>query len=139
LKKSAVRDFDKNRINVDGFYHSSHQRPGSINTKGGCFLDEDPRLFDHSFFGMTPGEVMTMDPLQRKLLEVAYEAFESAGEPWDKFSGSDTGVFVGNFNSDHSIMQMYDVDFPLGYASTGGSVSSLSNRINHLLNLRGPR
>lgn len=80
-----------------------------------------------------------MDPLQRKILEVSYEAFENAGDPWDKFSGSSTGVFIGNFNSDHSISQMYDIDFPLPYASTGGGASSISNRVNHLLNLRGPR
>jgi acyl transferase domain-containing protein len=84
-------------------------------------------------------QVMSMDPSQRKMLEVSYEAFESAGEPWETFSGSKTGVFVGSMNSDHSIMQAYDMDFTLPHASTGGSTSILSNRINHVFNLRGPR
>jgi acyl transferase domain-containing protein len=138
-KRTGRRDFDPSKINLPGFYHPDHQRPGSINTNGGYLLDEDPRLFDHAFFGMNTSEVMTMDPQQRKLLEVAYEAFETAGEPWDKFSGSNTGVFIGNFNIDHHIVQMHDIDFPLPYSSTGGSSSILSNRINYLLNLRGPR
>jgi acyl transferase domain-containing protein len=80
-----------------------------------------------------------MDPNQRKMLEVSYEAFENAGEPWEKFSGSKTGVIVGNMNTDHGIMQMYDSDFTLAHASIGGSTSILSNRVNHVFNLKGPR
>lgn len=48
--------------------------------KGAFLSEEDARLFDHSFFGMTGLEVETMDPSQRKLLEVAYEVIENAGE-----------------------------------------------------------
>ena len=44
--------------------------------KGAFLSEEDARLFDHSFFGMTGLEVETLDPSQRKLLEVAYEAIE---------------------------------------------------------------
>lgn len=80
-----------------------------------------------------------MDPAQRKLLEITYEAFENAGETWDSVSGSRTGVFVGNFNYDHQLMQMRDSDYPLPYAATGGDVTMLSNRISYVFNLRGPR
>lgn len=79
-----------------------------------------------------------MDPQHRKLLEVVYEAFENAGEPWEKFSGSQTGVFIGNFTADHNIIQSRDIDNLLPYATTGGSTSILSNRINYIFNLRGP-
>ena len=48
--------------------------------KGAFLAKEDARLFDHSFFGMTRLEVETMDPSQRKLLEVSYEAIENAGD-----------------------------------------------------------
>lgn len=80
-----------------------------------------------------------MDPSQRKILEVSYEAFENAGEPWEKFFGSKTGVFVGNMNTDQGIMQTYDADFTLPHATLGGSTSILANRVNHVFNLKGPR
>ena len=82
---------------------------------------------------------ITVDPSQRKLLEVVYEAFENAGEPWESFSGSRTGVFVGNFSTDHTLIAGRDPDHPRPYASTGSSISILSNRVNYILNLLGPR
>lgn len=108
-------------------------------TKGGFLVDEDPRLFDHSFFGITGLEAETMDPSQRKLLEVVYEAFENAGETWESVSGTRTGVFVGNFSLDHWVMQARDWDYPRPYATTGASTSVLANRISYIFNLRGPR
>jgi acyl transferase domain-containing protein len=48
--------------------------------KGAFLAEEDARLFNHSFFSMTALEVETIDPSQRKLLEVTYEAIENAGE-----------------------------------------------------------
>ncbi|KAF2462795.1 polyketide synthase [Lindgomyces ingoldianus] len=136
--RSGYRDFGLDKLNLDGYYHPNPQRPGSVPSRGAHLLDEDPRLFDHVFFGISPAEVLTMDPAHRKMLEVAYEAFEGAGEPWDKFSGSRTGVFVGNFNGDHHLQEMYDIDFAPPYSSTGASSSILSNRINYVFNLRGP-
>ncbi|KAI0198016.1 putative polyketide synthase [Astrocystis sublimbata] len=130
--------FKPDHINLDGFYHPNGQRPGSMFTEGAHLLQEDPRLFDHAFFGITAAEAMSMDPSQRKLLEVTYEAFENAGEPWHKFSGSRTGVFIGNFNNEHQVMQFRDLDHPLPYVVTGGGATILSNRISHVFNLRGP-
>ena len=80
-----------------------------------------------------------MDPSQRKLLEVSFEAFESAGVPWSQFSGSRTGVFVGNFNTDHLLMATKEIDSIPPYTTTGTSSSILSNRISYAFNLQGPR
>ncbi|KAI1084321.1 putative polyketide synthase [Whalleya microplaca] len=137
-KRDGWAKFSSDRINVDGFYHPNGQRPGSMSTIGGHLLQEDPRLFDHSFFGITATEAMSMDPSQRKLLEVTYEAFDNAGIPLEKVFGSRTGVFVGNFNNDHQLMQLRDPDLTLPYAVTGGGPTILSNRINYVFNLQGP-
>ncbi|KAI0154906.1 putative polyketide synthase [Xylariaceae sp. FL1272] len=130
--------FKADHINLDGYYHPNGQRPGSMFTEGAHLLQEDPKLFDHAFFGITAVEAMSMDPSQRKLLEVTYEAFENAGVPWHEFSGSKTGVFIGNFNNEHQVMQFRDLDHPLPYVVTGGGATILSNRISHVFNLQGP-
>lgn len=79
-----------------------------------------------------------MDVAQRKLLEVVYEAFESAGETLETVNGSRTGVFVGHMASDHLIIQSRDPDDPRPYKSTGISPCLASNRISYTFNLTGP-
>ncbi|KAL8790242.1 MAG: hypothetical protein Q9195_006465 [Heterodermia aff. obscurata] len=137
-QRDAYSDFPAERINVDAFYHEKRDRPGSFYTRGGCFLQSDPRNFDHTFFGINPQEATSIDPAQRKLLEAVYEAFESAGAPLEKISGSRTGCFVGNFNYDHQLMQYRDAEYPEPYAITGGGITILSNRITYAFNLSGP-
>ena len=71
-ERSAQSDIPHNRFNVNAWYHPEKSRPGSINTRGGFILsgDESFRQFDASFFGINPKEAASMDPQQRKLLEV---------------------------------------------------------------------
>ncbi|KAF4624420.1 hypothetical protein G7Y89_g13751 [Cudoniella acicularis] len=137
-KRHSYSKFPGDRINGDAFYHPDGNRPGSFKTEGGCFLKTDVRQFDANFFGIHPKEVLTLDPAQRKFMEVVYEAFESAGVPLHKLSGSNTGTFVGNFNYDHQLMQYRDAENALPYSVTGSGVTILSNRINYVFNLKGP-
>jgi acyl transferase domain-containing protein len=138
-ERSGRGAFGKNQFNIEGYYHPNAQRPGSIHTKEAYLLRDSALLFDHTFFGMNSALVASMDPNQRKMLEVVYEALESAGEPLEKVSGANVGVFVGNMAADNQIMLAHDIDFAPQHASTGMSTAILSNRINHIFNLRGPR
>jgi len=85
------------RFNVDGFYHpEGASRKGLTNVRHAYMFDDDCiDKFDNSFFYTTPQEAIAMDPQQRMLLEIAYEAIESAGIPLDDFMGTDTAVFAG--------------------------------------------
>ncbi|KAF3058598.1 Polyketide synthase-nonribosomal peptide synthetase [Daldinia childiae] len=139
---SGFRPFDSAStprcFSAAGFHHPNPGRPGTTATQGAFLIDGDPRLFDNAFFGITGRETETLDPSQRKLLEVVYEAFENAGETWTSVAGSNTGVFVGNFALDHWVIQTRDWDYPKPYSTTGASASVLANRISHIFDLRGP-
>ncbi|KAI0401422.1 hypothetical protein F4802DRAFT_601014 [Xylaria palmicola] len=137
-KRHSYSKFPKDRINGDAFYHPDGNRPGSFRTEGGCFIKSDVKQFDSTFFGIHPKEVLTLDPAQRKFLEVVYETFESAGVPLHQLSGSKTGTFVGNFNYDHQLMHYRDPENALPYSVTGSGITILSNRINYVFNLKGP-
>jgi acyl transferase domain-containing protein len=106
---------------------------------GGYFLQEDPRSFDPDFFGISPVEATYMDPQQRKLLEVVFEAFESAGVSLDDVSGANVGCYVGNFTVDFQVMQTRDPEYLHRYSATGMGTTILANRISHTFNLKGPR
>lgn len=80
-----------------GFYHpDGGPRKGLTNVKNAYMMeDKVVEYFDHAFFHITPLEAAAMDPQHRMLLEIAYEAVESAGIPLDAFVGSDTAVYAG--------------------------------------------
>ncbi|KAL4866681.1 hypothetical protein BDV12DRAFT_198902 [Aspergillus spectabilis] len=137
-KRTAYGRFPEDRIKTDSFYHPTPGRPGSFYTEGGCFLKSDVQKFDHTFFGINPKEAMSMDPAQRKLLEVVYEAFESSGTSLHRIAGSTTGCFIGNFGYDHQLMNYRDPEYPEPYSVTGGGITLLSNRINYIFDLKGP-
>ncbi|KAJ4293186.1 hypothetical protein N0V90_008468 [Kalmusia sp. IMI 367209] len=111
---------------------------GSFNVLGGYFINSSLQEFDPSAFGITPIEAMWMDPQQRKLLEVVWETFESAGLSLQKLEGSKTAVFVGSFTSDYQQMTFKEPDFRHSYAATGVDPGLISNRIGHVFNLNGP-
>ncbi len=130
--------FPPDRVNISSFYHPVKERPGSVFTEGGHFLDLDLQAFDASFFSINASEASSMDPAQRLLLEVVFEAFESCGLSLENVNGTKTGVFVGNMNNDHQLQQLRDTEYPPLYAATGTSCSILSNRVNYAFNLQGP-
>lgn len=138
--KSGQCEVPSSRFNIDAFYHpKGAQRPGSMNTKGGYFLQEDIRAFENGFFGINNLEATYMDPQQRKLLEVVFECLETAGISLNKISGSNTGCYVGNFTVDYQTMQIKDPEYLQRYSATGMGTTILGNRISHAFNLLGPR
>ncbi|KAH8807730.1 fatty acid synthase [Xylogone sp. PMI_703] len=138
--RSGQSDFPKNRFNIDSWYNPVKGRPGSLYNKGGYFISHDDsyRDFDPSFFGISPLEAMTMDPQQRKLLEVVYECFESAGKTLEDVSGSETACYVGCFSTEFEQIQNRDPEYSRPYQLTGAGLTIISNRVNYVFNLKGP-
>ncbi|KAG4435104.1 hypothetical protein IFR05_009413 [Cadophora sp. M221] len=136
--RNAWSEFPKDRINIDGFYHPSGNREGSICFKGGHFLKEDISAWDAPFFSTTAHEAAAMDPQQRILLEVSYEAFENAGIPIETLPGTSTAVYCGSFVKDYEQICLRDPDFSPQYAATGNGIAIMSNRISWFYDLRGP-
>jgi|SRR5690242_1622820 len=125
------------RFNADGFYDPSSLQ-GTSHTRHGYFLSQDHRAFDAEFFGIKPVEATSMDPQQRMLLEVIYEAVEAAGLSLEAMRGSSTAVYVGLMASDYGDMLNRDIsDFP-PYIAAGTARSMMSNRVSYVFDWRGP-
>ncbi|HEX5873640.1 MAG TPA: beta-ketoacyl synthase N-terminal-like domain-containing protein, partial [Pyrinomonadaceae bacterium] len=107
------------------------------NIRWGAFV-ENVDQFDAAFFGISPREATHMDPQQRLVLEVTWEALEDAGQAVERLAGTSTGVFLGIYNNDYAWLQSdapEDIDV---YAATGGGQGMAANRLSYLLDLRGP-
>lgn len=94
--------------------------------------------FDSEFFSISKREAKSMDPQQRILLEVCWEAIEDAGETWERISGSEMGVFIGASSSDFALEGYKHSNLASAHSATGSSLSILANRISYVLNCDGP-
>ena len=91
--RDLIQEIPKERFDVDGLYHHKSGTPGKLTSRFGGFLDQVDQ-FDAAFFGISPREATRMDPQQRILLEVAYEAIEDAGITLEDLRASQTGVYM---------------------------------------------
>lgn len=93
--RDVAQTIPLDRFNIDRFYHKDGTHHGTTNARESYFLQDDVTKFDNKFFAIPPAEAEAIDPQQRILLEVVYEALENAGIPMHQLSNSDTGVYVG--------------------------------------------
>ncbi len=83
----AISQVPADRWNIDALYDSDPAAPGKVSSRWGGFIDEIDQ-FDPGFFSISPREAAQMDPQQRIVLEVAWEAFEHAGLTKTALAGS---------------------------------------------------
>ncbi|KAL1851358.1 Type I Iterative PKS [Diaporthe australafricana] len=138
-KKDVQRQVpdDKYRFNVDTWWHPNHSNKGTINQKRAYFLDHPVTAFDAGFFGISGKEAESIDPQQRQLLEVAYEALEDAGITLDEIAGTQTAVFQGSLSNDYGTLLCDQAYYPL-HSITGIGDAMQANRVSYFFNLKGP-
>src|SRR5437660_788470 len=139
--KSAVTEIPSKRWDSGTFYDPDPNVPGKMYTRYGCFL-QDIELFDAHLFEISAREALRMDPQQRILLEVAWEALENAGIAVSDLAGSQTGVFIGMMiNHDYAHLQVSQGDgthINDPYFGTGSASSIAAGRLPYLFDLQGP-
>ncbi|HEU5356560.1 MAG TPA: beta-ketoacyl synthase N-terminal-like domain-containing protein, partial [Actinocrinis sp.] len=117
-------------------------RPGNRDTntlsglRRGGFLD-DVASFDAGFFGISPREAVSVDPQQRLMLELCWEALENAAIVPATLRASATGVFVGAIWDDYTALLRRSAP-ATRHTLTGTHRSLIANRVSYTLGLRGP-
>jgi acyl transferase domain-containing protein/aryl carrier-like protein len=136
----ATREVPAVRWDTRKFYDPDPGKLGKMATFRGGYLEQVDQ-FDAQFFGISPREAAWLDPQQRLLLQVTWEALEDAGQVADRFTGSDTAVFVGGFALDYNLLQNYGVfsRYELrSHSATGMMMTMLAARISYTFDFRGP-
>ncbi len=133
----AISEVPPDRWDADAFYDADPSVPGTSVTRRAGFLPGVDK-FDFQFFGISPRESAQMDPQQRLILEVAWEALEDAGQVPERLAGSDTGVFVGISTTDYANLRAGDLQLVDAYTGTGNALSIAANRLSYFYDFHGP-
>ncbi|CAM4229302.1 SDR family NAD(P)-dependent oxidoreductase [Bordetella muralis] len=135
--RDLVTQVDASRWQQDAYLHPAKDHPGTAYTFSAGSLG-DISGFDAHFFGISPREASLMDPQQRMLLELCWEAIESAGIPPSRMRGSDCGVYIGIASADYSYRLSDDMGAVDASMATGNTSSIAANRLSYLFDLHGP-
>lgn len=102
-------------------------------------LLEDIAAFDAGFFRLSPREVEWLDPQQRLLMEISWQALEHAGIAPSALRGGDHGVFVGLMGSEYAaLLGQGDSREVEAQFATGSACSVAAGRLAYFLDWQGP-
>lgn len=130
--KSQHREMPRERY---ANYETPWRPDATQRTWFGNFV-RDIDAFDHKFFKKSPREAMSQDPQQRLILQVAYQALESAGY----FSRPDRTKDIGCYIASCTVDYEHNVNChpASAYAATGLLRSFLAGKLSHYFGWRGP-
>ncbi|WP_344343945.1 beta-ketoacyl synthase N-terminal-like domain-containing protein, partial [Kitasatospora putterlickiae] len=113
--------------------------PGSISNGRGAFLADIDR-FDAPFFGVSPREAGLLDPQQRLILEVAWEAMSDSGRPREAWRGSRTAVLFGLLAKDYELLHARTLGVDAITQNHVGALefSFAAGRLAYTFDLTGP-
>jgi acyl transferase domain-containing protein/aryl carrier-like protein len=134
----AITEVPSDRWNADALYDPDPDAPGKMSTRWGGFIDRTDE-FDPHFFGISPREAQSMDPQQRVVLEVTWEALEHAGISPQRLEGTRTSVYLGVSAADYyQLISAGGVAGLDAYTASGVAHSIASGRLSYFLGTRGP-
>lgn len=138
----AITEMPLERWDVNKYYSKEVDAPGCMYVREGGFIQQKIDEFDARLFGVSSAEAIDMDPQQRILLELAWEAFENSNYSPVDLIGSKTGVFIGMAVPEYVLLpedkKHHDFTKISPYWATGLITSLASGRVAHHFGLQGP-
>jgi acyl transferase domain-containing protein/acyl carrier protein len=132
--EDAISEFPTDRgWDLQRLFDADPNAAGASYAREGGFLPGAAE-FDAGFFGIGPAEAEGMDPQQRQLLEVSWEALEDAGIDPVSLRGSRAGVFAGVMYHEYRAPE----DLDETYLGTGRAASVVSARVAYTFGFEGP-
>ncbi len=134
--EDLVTPFEATRWDIARFYAEGTTDDGMMYANAAGQLS-NIHAFDNDFFGIGDREAEYMDPQQRIMLEVAWEAIESAAyTPQALAEGG--GIFIGPGPSDFAMLSQRNARALTGLMGPGHHVSAIPGRVAYLFDWQGP-
>ena len=135
---SQHKEVPTDRFDLPGSFRASQDRKFTEKRKFyGNFIDQVGN-YDHAFFRTNPKEALNMDPQQRVLLELAFQAMDSSGylASHKREAGDPVGCFIGASFAEY--LDNTNAHPPTAYTSTGTIRAFLCGRISYYFGWSGP-
>lgn len=133
----TIKEIPADRWNTSDYYdpdlsaaRKTHQRVAS--------MLEKIHDFDPFFFNISPAEASEMNPSQKIMLELAWEAIENSTIPFTEIRGRKVGVYVGSIWSDYQHLRKHRNASPTSHSSMGQSSDLIANRVSFSFGFTGP-
>ncbi|MFL9898470.1 SDR family NAD(P)-dependent oxidoreductase [Paraburkholderia fungorum] len=135
----AVGEVPPDRWDWREHYSENAAAPGKTYARYGAFLQNIDE-FDAAFFGIAPREARALDPQQRLVLELGWEAMERAGYASGKMRGSITGVYLGVTTADyaHKTLSSGNLEGVDAYNLLGNARAVAAGRLAFVCGFQGP-
>ncbi len=136
--QDAITEIPSERWEAKQYYDPEPGVKGKMYTDQGGFL-ANVDMFDAEFFGISAREAICIDPQQRILLEVTWEAMENAGLVPENNQEKEFGIFVGISGSDYSEFQgNVDLNRISPHSITGSTLNAAAGRLAFTFGFKGP-
>nr|AEC04356.1 polyketide synthase [Chitinophaga sancti] len=102
---------------------------------------EDVAGFDHTFFHISPLEAESMDPQQRKALELSWHVLEHGGYDPYALAGAPVGIYLGVHSNDYAELAATKTDVMSTYGAfldSGLHPTMIANRVSRWFDFHGP-
>lgn len=139
-RKNCISTISQSRPQIIEDFQNLFGNSVDFPNKWGGFV-KDVDKFDAEFFGISPLEAESMDPQQRKVMELTWSVIEDAGYDPSSLTNTNTGLYIGAHSNDYgeliskkaSLINSYGA-----YTDSGIHMSLITNRVSRWFDFHGP-
>jgi acyl transferase domain-containing protein/surfactin synthase thioesterase subunit/acyl carrier protein len=135
--RDTITEIPKSRWNNDDYYDSDPLAQGKSHQRHASML-ENIHDFDPLFFNISPAEAAEMNPSQKLMLELVWEAVENSTIPVQSVQGKKVGVYVGNIWNDFEHLRKHKNAPATSHSAVGQSSNIIANRVSFAFGFTGP-
>jgi acyl transferase domain-containing protein/surfactin synthase thioesterase subunit/acyl carrier protein len=135
--RETITEMPSDRWNAKDYYDPDIEAERKTNQRHASFL-KNIHDFDPLFFNISPAEATEMNPSQKLMLELVWEAIENSSIPYNDVQGRKVGVYVGNIWNDFEHHRKHKNASVTSHSAVGQSSNIIANRVSFTYGFTGP-
>lgn len=135
--KDTITEIPLERWNSSDYYDPDLTANRKTNQRHASLL-KNIHDFDPLFFAISPAEATDMNPSQKLMLELVWEAIENSTIPFKNVQGRKVGMYIGNIWNDFEHHRKHKNAQVTSHSAMGQSSNIIANRASFAFGFTGP-